>query len=618
MFRYIVVIWSESHPAQAQAAQFIALRLHAARWQESWQTSGMRVFQTGVRPGFLETESLGDAAGVVIGTTFERGSDVFDDTPAKRWHPSPAHTRAILESRGSWLIDHCWGNYVAILRAPDGQRVWIIKDPTGNLPCFTTTADGVTIAFSLADDVVRLGLRRLTLNRAYLRSLVVNGFDFTRSPLNEVEQVRRGECIEVDVQSAKLRSRRFLWRPQTFADSDDAFEDADIAARAMRASVRMSTHTWAALESSILLRLSGGLDSSIVAGCLKDAPNRPKVCCYTHFNEGAPSDERPWARLVVAQHRFEHREVAVRAQDISFDRASQLSLHTEPISILVHNQRSTIEPTIAKEAGAATVFNGDGGDSIFGSEATRYVAGEYIRRRGLSVEAFRIAANVGLRTQESSWRVLHRAITGANVDSTVRAMPEISRLISRDALAAAERINLASHPWFGEDRPTSWAVLRRLGALMGPPDYYDGLPPDDAPAMISPLYAQPVTEMLLRIPLYHLFEGGRDRGLARRAFRGDVPELILARQWKDRVPGFHDQLVFINRAFLREVFRDGVLVREGLLERTAIEEAFADRPSKSQVRAMEVIRHFNVEMWARAWESSATQSQQPSFALAAY
>jgi hypothetical protein len=46
------------------------------------------------------------------------------------------------------------------------------------------------------------------------------------------------------------------------------------------------------------------------------------------------------------------------------------------------------------------------------------------------------------------------------------------------------------------------------------------------------------------------------------------------------------------------------LVREGLLDRAAIEEAFSDRPSRNQVLPTEISRHFDVEMWARSLESA--------------
>ncbi len=61
--------------------------------------------------------------------------------------------------------------------------------------------------------------------------------------------------------------------------------------------------------------------------------------------------------------------------------------------------------------------------------------------------------------------------------------------------------------------------------------------------------------------------------------------------------------MFRNRNYLRQLLLDGVLVREGLLDRAALEETFSERPSKNQVSPVEIMRHMEVEMWARAWDA---------------
>jgi asparagine synthase (glutamine-hydrolysing) len=615
MFRYVVVIWCSENPEQANAAERIASRLKTANWHEPMRASGLRVLQTGVRPGGLETQVLNNSAGAIIGRTFARSPDVLDETPAPRWSANTAETEAILATCGRWLIERCWGNYIAVLRSPDHpNRVAVLKDPTGTLPCFVTQLTGMTLIFSLADDLVRLGLCRFTINRAYLRARVLHGADASQRPLNEVDQVHRGERVEIDTEATRLHSRQYLWRPKTFIDSDDAFEDRHLAARAMRAIVRMSTHTLAAVDTNIVHRLSGGLDSSIIAGCLKDAPSRPDVCCYTYFTPGAPADERPWARLVAAHVNFEHREVPVTWQHIDLRRAVQMPLLVEPASILMYTLRSAIEQGIAISAKASIVFNGDGGDSILGADAVRYAAFEYLRRRGLGLSLLSIAAQVASRTQQTAWGVLSNAIgaclLGRCADPMETMRPELSRLCSRDLLSY---VPISVFPWFADEPSIPWALVRRLGALVGSPQFYDSNTNEGAPEVISPLYAQPVIETLLRVPLYRLFEDGRDRGLARRAFTLEVPEPILRRLWKDRAPGLHEQVIFHNRTFLREAFLEGALVREGLISGAAIEETFGDLASRNQALPVEIFRQLELEMWVRAWESSGRASPASRF-----
>jgi asparagine synthase (glutamine-hydrolysing) len=141
--------------------------------------------------------------------------------------------------------------------------------------------------------------------------------------------------------------------------------------------------------------------------------------------------------------------------------------------------------------------------------------------------------------------------------------------------------------------------------LLMPPEFYNVAPGVRAPEVIAPLYSQPATELFLRIPLYVHFHGGRERGLARQAFAQEVPEEILRRTWKDRAPGFLDRLVQRHRKFLRELLLDGVLVKERLLNRDALEDALSDRISNSPVYPGELLRHLDVEIWARHWRGDA-------------
>src|SRR4030095_3037694 len=211
--------------------------------------------------------------------------DIDDDSPTRRATLTVRISEAILASRGQWLIENCWGNYVALMHDVAGGAVRVLKDPTGTLPCFLTRLDGVTVVFAHVGDCIELGLRRFTVDRAYLRARVIGFNDLERNALEEISQVRRGACVELDPAAEPVvRSRRFGWDPYAFVREQQAIEDPDRAAAAVHATVRSCTQALSAGHASLLHRLSGGLDSSIVAGCLARASAPPRVACYTYFN----------------------------------------------------------------------------------------------------------------------------------------------------------------------------------------------------------------------------------------------------------------------------------------------------------------------------------------------
>jgi asparagine synthase (glutamine-hydrolysing) len=616
VFRYIAFIWNPRDLQQSHVAQTLARRVRTSgtQWQDVSVADGLRVFHTGARAGSLDAQVLPRAGGVLLGTLFERNHDILDETPPRKWSATAAQAEAIATTRGRWLIDNCWGNYVALLCDPAGRSTWVLKDPTGELPCCVTAFQSVTVIFSRLSDVLALAPFNFKADLAYLRArLLYGGSDLGRPALEGIDQVGRGECIEITREAHARPARQFYWHPATFAETRDVIEDRDLAARAMRATLRACTHTLAAGHASSLLRLSGGLDSSIIATCLRDIPGKPRVCSYTYYNPHGRSDERPWARLSARRGGYEHVESPVSPSDIRLENILAVPPLVEPTALMGYLLRSTVEQELANERGASAVFCGDGGDSGFCGESFAYSVSEYLQRHGLSREAFRLAAQVALLTEQSSWLVMYRAIRrwqrGSGMEQLHRTLVIASRLLSRKLRDSFEMQACYPHPWFKDQVRIPWATIRRLGTLLSPPQFYNVAANLAAPEVIAPLYAQPVLELLLRIPVYRHFEDGRERGLARRAFAQDLPPEIARRLWKDRAPGFYDQLIDCNRKFLREVLLDGVLVRERLLSAAAVDDALSDRVAKNPVLPGEVFRHLDVEIWARCWMQPGRSSK---------
>jgi asparagine synthase (glutamine-hydrolysing) len=147
----------------------------------------------------------------------------------------------------------------------------------------------------------------------------------------------------------------------------------------------------------------------------------------------------------------------------------------------------------------------------------------------------------------------------------------------------------------------SLETLLRMGSLAVAPSFYDPSSShgDTAPYVASPLCAQPVVELCGRIAVDVHFDGGRIRGLARRAFANAVPESILRRQWKDRPLLQLGEVIAVNLPFIREHLLEGALVRERILDRGAVEEALHRGPNGSRAIGSEILSHLDVELWIR-------------------
>jgi asparagine synthase (glutamine-hydrolysing) len=610
MFRYVALSWNVASDNQCAAARLLADRLQSRpkQWGQAGDKNGLCTFHANLRHGSLHASPLSPGNAVLLGAVFQRNLHPDDDSPSARFIPDREQSELIVRSRGRWLIEHTWGNYVAVIRDPISRRAWVLKDPCGSLPCFRTVFRGVHVVFAHVADLLDTGLFEFTASSRYLAQRILHGSVLDDDALNEVERIHRGECVEL-CDDEQRGPREFHWHPLHFAAANGAIEDAAYAARAMRATVRSCTHTLARDHHDVLHRLSGGLDSSIIAACLGSLPEQPRIHCYTYYTPGGRSDERPWARLSASHSGLKHEEHAVTAESIPLPLLLESPALVEPTAVMGYIHRSTLEHRIASEHHATAVFTGDGGDSGLCGDTYAYAVSEYLRRRGLGIQALRLASQVAALTEESSWTVmlksLRRWLHGAGMEHQLKALLPASRLLSKELRASYSNMTTFPHPWLHQLHPVPWPLVRRLGTLLAPPESYNVADGARAPEIMAPLYAQPAMELFLRIPLDVHFQDGRERGLARNAFSQDVPQEILRRTWKDRAPGFLEQLVERHREFLRELLLDGVLVQEGLLDGGEVEQALSDRISANPVFPGELLRYLDVEIWARHWRRSS-------------
>jgi asparagine synthase (glutamine-hydrolysing) len=613
MFRYVALIWDPRDPREVETAQTATRRLKAAasQWQEALDRAGLRVLCTDVQPGSLESRVLAGRAGVVLGSLFTRKFDLADETPARACAVDEVRTAAIVDSRGEWLVRNAWGNYVAFICDPLKGSVRVLKDPCGSLPCFSTAFGGITVVFSAIADCMQLGATSFTVNRRFIGRRLYGG-DMTHqwNALNEVTQIRRGECAEFSPwREPALVNRRSLWSPFEFAQAGDLIDDPQAAAAALRNTLRSCTATFAACHDSALLRISGGLDSSIVLACLRASPHRPQLLAYTQYAADSPLDPRRWARLAVADAGCEHVEIELSAASVRLAEILELAPAAEPFSTLMYLATVTHERALVARHPATATFTGDGGDGVFGSFCIGEAATAFLRRHGPRPAVLRLAAQSALVLRQTTWRALHNALrmwlTGRSLMSIESLNTEAQRLVTADLVRECTT-HPAVHPWLAGVRHAPWEAISKLGMLLASPDLYSGQaqPTAAGPEIVAPIYAQPMIEIALRIPADVLFADGQDRGLARRAFRGDVPQPILSRIWKDRAGNFHDEIIQRHRDWLREIFLDGVLVSEGLLDRAALERVLAPGPVKSDVFPGELLRHLDTEIWARQWTAS--------------
>jgi asparagine synthase (glutamine-hydrolysing) len=436
--------------------------------------------------------------------------------------------------------------------------------------------------------------------------LALNSTSVTETGLNEVGTVLPGECIEH--QNYRC-SREFYWNPLQIAETD-IIESPAQAVRQMAEKVRACVHAWASCFRAVELRLSGGLDSSIIAACLSDAPNAPAVLCRNFYSFDPGSDERHFARLVAARTGLQLIEQPANI-DQDFQKTRALSRVPSPFSWWALDTQAMLDQNaLWKERGIEVTFEGHGGDELFQHAGALPNAVDFAFDHGMFNRGLlSIALDDAAARQISFWTVLNLAFRFRTYRSTwhVRSMalPGLRTLLSSEVREEAWRDLTLWHPLFRA--PARIPPGKHFQAYLlthGCSQNYQSSSVPRAAEDLSPLLSQPVIETCLRIPSYVLSEGGRDRAIARRAFASDLPPAIINRKSKAYGSAQFKVIIDRNIAVVRDLLLDGYLASERFLDRGAVEALLAGNVGSVEKNYLQLGSLLSVEGWARSWRSN--------------
>jgi len=292
----------------------------------------------------------------------------------------------------------------------------------------------------------------------------------------------------------------------------------------------------------------------------------------------------PWSHVASSPVTDRH-EAATRLRDtVRMSVRARLSSFSRPLLMLSGGLDSTILAScLAAEGKPFTCLNLVSGDA----------SGEPLHR----IRA--IARSIAQLAEVAELTVLRRAAHRAWFRrDAFRAVGDTS-LLTPSAVAATEPV--CTHPWLADGRGKAPGKAAYVALLAIAQAWVEGQDAARSPLTLSPLVAQPVLELGLRIPSWFWFEEGSNRAVARAAFADVLPPAIHARQSKATPDSFVLDLFERNRGPIRELLCDGLLAGQGMIELPQIERILADPRPASGRSPQRIMRLVDVETWARAW-----------------
>ena len=605
MFKFFAILWDFTDQAHGALADQLSgdPRSFGAEWVTVLDRPGTRVLCTDARQSASRAVLLEGGCGVVLGTIFPWPEEGTVPKPVASFRSD--ETRHIVESQGRALTSSYWGRYVGIVCSFDNYKRWVIRDPSGSFSCFHITFRGLHLFFSSADQCHVLERLPLTLDWQYVAATLTFGTpDSRRTGLKEVTRLFAGECLEVSPRGQHMH--KWYWQPSDVLAAREV--DSEVAAqRQIRVVTTQCVHAWASCFSHTLLALSGGLDSSIVASCLASAADRCSVLAANQYYDlGANSDERRFAHLTAQATGIPLIELRedprVGAQSVLQD-----PLHPAPFDFFSISASGAPIRRLALEHGVEALFTGGGGDEVFFRSAPRHACSDYIRRHGLRPRAFTYAMHRARLCNGSVWWVLYKSFRDAYSADPLASMFDVrqklrpSELISRGAAELAASAQFGVHPWIASRKRIPPGKAHQIFLLTFSRDtnvLFSG--PSD-PDQVDPLFSQPLIELCLRIPTTLLASDGWDRSMARKAFEGELPREVIWRREKCVRDQYLTHYVSHNAKYIAEIVLDGILAKQGILNRSGMEAYLNGKVAKGLGAATDVCAITATEIWLNQW-----------------
>lgn len=609
MLFYVGLVWNERDQAANKVAQSFHFRLLATnRWTAALHRDGLAVY-TRVTGGSTIDQvcHLEGGKGVILGHLFRNMNceqivhvgQVLDRQSSE----------AIVRSGGRDLLDQYWGRYVAFIGEEKAGKRWILRDPTGAMPCYFSTIQGVDLFFVDLNDCRELGPQSFTINRDYVAGYVLYNSVFVRETgLTEVSTLLAGECIEYNLAG---RYRSFYWDPLAIARRGE-LHDAEEVVQLVRKVVEHCVHAWASCFDRVLLRLSGGLDSSIILACLASAPSSPLVICQNDYIADSRTDERTYARSVATKFGCQLFEQA-NSSSFSLAALRELPAAVTPFPSLYDRAGAERKLEFMLEHRIDALFQGHGGDEIFCKSPVLPTAVDYAWNHPFGRGLIGIALDDAYRMDVSVWHILKLATKHGLLRRPWRiqeiAPEQYHVLVDESLKARARHCDHLWHPLYRKVQsisPGQFAHAYNIAshAAIG----YNPETSECAPAFVNPLISQPVMELALRIPTFTLCRGGRDRAVARQAFEADLPREIVNRKSKAVGDESFQCLVTQQLPAVREMLLSGYLYNEGYLDRRLLSQVLSDNPTDVMIYISEILDYICVDAWARNWKQSASSS----------
>lgn len=491
------------------------------------------------------------------------------------------------------LISRFWGRFLGVRLQADGQVGAMLRDPSGGLDCIAWAQGDLTVITSFCPAWLFDGQ-----NHSGWRISFDRVAQALHNPLHVWEDLLIDGPMAIlpgTVQPVPLNLPATpIWKPADIARRASSHPlSNECAMSALTLSVDDAVRGLANSTGPLAAEVSGGLDSSIVASSLVRVRKDVGPWLNLHGAD-ARSDERAFVAALAERLSIHVESVPHASGPFSRSLLDSICQGFRPglNSLDVHHDRDWARRLAAQ--GATAVMTGRGGDSVLLQAMTGDIYTDLWRAKGWRALLSKHLPQLAAANEKSIWSLIAEArktssgsMSSSRDTALLRPISDGERTVPhwlRDCedLGPAKRLQIAGLiDGIGRQAPSAQS--------------------DDID-VLTPILSLPVVETCLSLPTWQLTLGGRDRGLARAAFRDRLPALISERRTKGEMSMIYGRMIADNLHVLRPWLLDGRLAAEGLIDRVSAGKLLTPDSLAWRGAYGEIMIAAAFEGWVRVWE----------------
>lgn len=488
------------------------------------------------------------------------------------------------------LIKNYWGSYIAIIFDKDEVRVF--RDPSASKESLWYKDNERRIIFSDIKSLYDKTKKRFEVNHEYIAStLYLSRVNNNRTALKNVFSLKPGYCLNV-----KDCKEECVWSPVQFANNRNKDQDIKVLEAKLKDTIIDCIKTWGDVYDSVLLNLSGGLDSSIVAICLKLFNNITLNALNISF-DSVVGDELKYAQELCEKYNIPLHVFKLINPKINLKtRLSIFPYQHRPLKYGLGFECLEEEELLLKDKKVEAIFSGCGGDVLFQSMNSIFITQDYYRDHGLK-GLFNISRRVAELTDRTVWDIYTKSISNKYFQGRKYLYEgSVNSELINNKYSLIINNDYVSHPWHHSISNLNNGKKFQIAGLIDTENFYTYRKTSEYVDIVHPLLSQPIIELCLSIPSYILMPNLINRGLLRNAFKSYLPNSTYLRRSKGKIGNFYDELIKYNYEDICSTLNDGNLINSEILSKEWLDQNMKKGIADQNIR-MQLFQLMTTETW---------------------